>query len=114
MEQPHYEYFCGDALLGIEKDEVAHHPLIANCFHMKRALVCGMAMETHYYLSPKKFEPVCFYCRTTDDLLDTETLQTKTKGKKALPHCLLCFNNPKLDVKATGRAKHTGTPDNRK
>jgi hypothetical protein len=114
LEQPFYEYFCGDALLGIEKDEVLHHPLIANCFHVKRGVVCGMAMETHYYSSPKKFEPVCYYCGTVDNLLDTATLQTKTNGKKALPHCPTCFHNPKLEVKATGRAKHTGKPGTRK
>jgi hypothetical protein len=99
IKQPFYEYICGDALLGMDQDKVAHHSLISDCFHIKTALVCGMPMEAHYYSSIKQFEPVCFQCGSPDALVDTETLQAKTNGKKALTLCEHCFQKPDVIIK---------------
>ena len=110
IEQSFYEYFCGDPLLGLDDDQVPHHPLLKDCFYIRRALVCGMDVETNYYSSPKKFESICFHCGSPDDLVDNETLQQTTKGKKALPTCGACFKIPGFNVKTTGRASHTGSP----
>jgi hypothetical protein len=114
IEDPLYEYICGDALFGMDTAEVTHHPLLSDCFYVKRALVCGMPMEAHYYSSRKKFAAVCFQCGTPDGLMDTETLQKKTNGKKALPLCESCYQKPDMIIKTIGRAKQTGKPGARK
>jgi hypothetical protein len=67
IEQPFYEYFCGDSLFGLHEDQILHHPLFKDCFYVRRALVCGMDLENTYYTSQKKFEPVSFHCGAPDD-----------------------------------------------
>jgi hypothetical protein len=47
-------------------------------------------------------------------LVDTETLQEKTGGKKALSLCDGCFRKPNSVVKTVGRATQTGQPGTRK
>ena len=89
LEEPNFEYICGDALFRLE-DNPYPPPVAVSTYFVKRALTCGMPIEKNYYSSRNKFGAICAVCGNTKDHLGEDEAVTKSMGKQPLPICQTC------------------------
>jgi hypothetical protein len=106
LEEPDFEYICGDALFGLDENPYPH-PVAVNNYIVKRALTCGMPIEKNYYSSNKKFEAICTLCGDAEDHLGEDEATTKSDGKRPLPICRTCWDKGSKPI-TIGIAKKDG------
>ena len=82
------EYACGASLQDIEHDEAS---VLTKVF-VNMGLNCHSEMERSFYIACN--DPVCFFCGTEDDILNTE---------EAYPICKDCVDSGKIPVKKISR-----------
>jgi hypothetical protein len=97
LEEPSYEYICGDALFGIEDNPVPHQEEL-HIFHIRRAISCSDPVESIYY-STGKFTAVCAHCGKEDGHVSVQEVEEATSGYKAYTICRSCMDEGKKPVK---------------
>jgi len=94
MEEPGYEYVCGNTLFGCNIGDDYPHPSCLDVSSVHNGHECGTEIESYYYSMGAP--AVCSHCgvdsgllasKLLDDLLDSNT---DTQGKKGRPMCNTC------------------------
>jgi hypothetical protein len=96
LEEPGYEYICGDSIFGLEDNPVPHQKEL-DIFHVRRAINCSDPVESIYY-STGKFPAVCAHCGREDGHVSVQEVEEITSGCKAYTICRTCLDNGKKPV----------------
>ena len=78
IDNPLYEYICGDKLFGMEGNEIPHSKTL-DIFHTKTNLACYMPIEKLYYTKRNNVicPPVCSICRLNTNFVNNQVLKEK-------------------------------------
>jgi hypothetical protein len=116
LQEPGYDYQCGDALFGMQENEFTKPPG-TQIFHVKQAMTCAIEIQRAYFTCKKKFDDICIKCGDSQDLLDAMETHKYTEGVLPFPICRGCFDNGEEEdlhgIKLRGRAKKTSTDKKR-
>ena len=114
IQDPLYDYTCGDALFGISENAI-QHPLNTSIFHVRRFLTCNMPVEKIYFQCSNKTlcTPVYSVCGEKTTFVNEQCIMKKTNNKKAYPICIQCFDDGK-DPITYGRNKSKIAKNNKR
>jgi hypothetical protein len=96
LDEPSYDYICGDALFGLKDNPVPHQKEL-RIFHVRTAINCSDPVENIYY-SNSKFPAVCAHCGQEDGHVSVKEVEKETDGYKAYTICRTCLDEGKIPV----------------
>jgi hypothetical protein len=78
LDEPSYEYICGDSLFGLEDSPVPHQKEL-RIYHVRRAIKYSDPVESIYY-STGKLPAVCAHCGREDGHVSVQEVEETTSG----------------------------------